>query len=72
MTAEEDSDFHIAIHPDYSDNIEDTLITINRKENSSFGCISESSKQNNLKQYDWLNYVFWNYIYLPWIAPMYI
>lgn len=44
MTAEEDSDFHITIHPDYSDNIEDTLITINRKENSS------SSEESILKQ----------------------
>lgn len=47
-------------------------LRLESKTEAPFCCISESSKQKNLKQYNWLNYVFWNYIYLPWIAPMYI
>jgi len=49
VTSEEDSDFHIQIEPHYSEKIEETLVTINTKENSS------SSEEMMLKQLimDW-------------------
>ena len=40
---EEDADFHLQIHSDYSENIEDTRVTIETKENSS-------SEENMLQQ----------------------
>lgn len=49
ITDEEDSDFHVTIQPDYSEKMEETLITIETKENSS------SSEEAMLKQFvmDW-------------------
>lgn len=44
ITEEEDSDFHIHIQAEYSESIQDTLITIQTKENSS------SSEEAMLKQ----------------------
>lgn len=44
ITDEDDSDFHIHIQADYSERIEDTLLTIQTKENSS------SSEEGMLKQ----------------------
>ncbi|HLR92421.1 MAG TPA: hypothetical protein VK048_05110, partial [Atopostipes sp.] len=40
---EEDADFHLQIHSDYSENIENTRVTIETKENSS-------SEENMLQQ----------------------
>lgn len=44
IAEEEEADFHLLIHPEYSESLEETLITIETKENSS------SSEETMLKQ----------------------